>query len=151
MSLEQKIAGDIKDAMLAREAAKLEALRAIKAAILLAKTEKGGSADLSADAELKLLQKLVKQRRESAEIYAQNARPELAEKETFEASVIEAYLPEQLCEEKIAEEVKKIIAQLGATSLKDLGKVMGIASKSLAGKADGKIVAETVKKLLTKG
>ncbi|MDR1022357.1 MAG: GatB/YqeY domain-containing protein [Prevotellaceae bacterium] len=148
MSLEQKIAGDIKDAMLAREAAKLEALRAIKAAILLAKTEKGGGADLTADAELKLLQKLVKQRRESAEIYVQNARPELAEKETLEASVIEAYLPEQLSEDEIAEAVKKIITQLGAASIKDLGKVMGIASKSLAGKADGKTVAETVKKLL---
>jgi uncharacterized protein YqeY len=149
MSLEQQINGDIKVAMLAREAEKLEALRAIKAAILLAKTEKGGTADITADAELKLLQKLVKQRRESAEIYTRNSRPELAGKETLEANVIEAYLPKQLSEDEVALEVKKIVAQLGATSIKDMGKVMGIASKSLAGKADGKIVAEVVKKLLT--
>jgi uncharacterized protein YqeY len=91
----------------------------------------------------------VKQRRESAEIYTRNSRPELAGKETLEANVIEAYLPKQLCEDEVALEVKKIVAQLGATSIKDMGKVMGTASKSLAGKADGKIVAETVKKLLT--
>ncbi|MDR3297268.1 MAG: GatB/YqeY domain-containing protein [Prevotellaceae bacterium] len=146
--LEQRITADIKAAMLARETGKLEALRSVKAAILLAKTEKGASAELTAEAELKLLQKLVKQRRESAEIYAQNARPELAEKETFEANIIEVYLPKQMGEEELVSELKKIVAQVGATSVKDLGKVMGIASKAFAGKADGKAVAEAVKKLL---
>lgn len=149
MKLEQQINNDIKTAMLAKEAGKLEALRAVKAAILLAKTEKGSTGELTPDAELKLLQKLVKQRRESAEIYSQNGRPELAEKESSEANVIETYLPKQLSEEEIASEVKKIIAEVGASSIKELGKVMGVASKALAGKADGKMVAEVVKKLLS--
>ncbi len=149
MNLEQQINNDIKTAMLAKEAGKLEALRAVKAAILLAKTEKGGSGEVTPDTEMKLLQKLVKQRRESAEIYAQNGRPELAEKETGEANVIETYLPKQLGEEEVSVEIKKIIAEVGATSVKELGKVMGVASKALAGKADGKMVAEVVKKLLS--
>ncbi|MDR0413807.1 MAG: GatB/YqeY domain-containing protein [Prevotellaceae bacterium] len=148
MSLEQQVASGIKEAMLAKEGKKLEALRAIKAAILLAKTEKSGAADLTPDAEIKLLQKLVKQRRESAEIYAQNGRPELAEKETFEAGVIEAYLPAQLSESEVADEVKKIVAQLGATSAKDMGKVMGLASKNLSGKADSAAIAKAAKALL---
>ncbi len=96
-----------------------------------------------------IIQKMVKQRRESAEIYSQNGRPELAEKESSEANVIETYLPKQLSEEEIASEVKKIIAEVGASSIKELGKVMGVASKALAGKADGKMVAEVVKKLLS--
>jgi uncharacterized protein YqeY len=146
--LEQQITADIKSAMLARETGKLEALRGVKTAIVLARTEKGASAELTAEAELKLLQRLVKQRRESAEIYAQNGRPELAEKETFEANVIEAYLPKQMGEEELLSELKKIVAQVGATSVKDLGKVMGIATKTFAGKADGKAVSEAVKKLL---
>ncbi len=134
--------------MLAKEAGKLEALRAIKAAILLAKTEKGASDELSSDTELKLLQKLVKQRRESAEIFTQNGRPELAEKEVSEANVIETYLPKQLSEDEVITEVRKIITEVGATSMKELGKVMGVASKAFAGKADGKMVADVVKKLL---
>lgn len=148
MNLEQQISNDIKTAMLAKEAGKLEALRAIKAAILLAKTEKGASDELSSDTELKLLQKLVKQRRESAEIFTQNGRPELAEKEVSEANVIETYLPKQLSEDEVITEVRKIITEVGATSMKELGKVMGVASKAFAGKADGKMVADVVKKLL---
>ncbi|MDR1227341.1 MAG: GatB/YqeY domain-containing protein [Prevotellaceae bacterium] len=146
--LEQTINGDIKAAMLAKESARLEALRAVKAAILLAKTAEGANGEISADAEMKLLQKLVKQRRESAAIYSQNNRPELAEKENAEAGYIETYLPKQMSEEEITVEVKKIIAQVGATSAKEMGKVMGMASKLLAGKADGKTIAELVKKLL---
>jgi uncharacterized protein YqeY len=120
----------------------------VKAAILLEKT-KGANSDLTTDVEMKLLQKLVKQRRESADIYTQNSRPELAEKETVEANFIEEYLPKQMSNDEIADEVKKIIAQVGAASIKDLGKVMGVASKFFAGKADGKVVAETVKGLLS--
>ncbi len=149
MNLEQQINNDIKTAMLAKEAGKLEALRAVKAAILLAKTEKGSSGELTPDVEMKLLQRLVKQRRESAEIYSQNGRPELAEKESSEAAAIEAYLPKQLSEEEIASEVKKIMAEVGVSSIKELGKIMGVASKAFAGKADGKMVAEVVKKLLS--
>ncbi|GHT72368.1 aspartyl-tRNA amidotransferase subunit B [Bacteroidia bacterium] len=148
MALETQINADIKTAMLAKNAAKLEALRAVKAAILLEKT-KGANSDLTTEVEMKLLQKLVKQRRESADIYAQNSRPELAEKETVEANFIEEYLPKQMSNDEIADEVKKIIAQVGAASIKDLGKVMGVASKFFAGKADGKVVAETVKSLLS--
>ncbi|GHT66082.1 aspartyl-tRNA amidotransferase subunit B [Bacteroidia bacterium] len=148
MALETQINADIKTAMLAKNAAKLEALRAVKAAILLEKT-KGANSDLTTEVEMKLLQKLVKQRRESADIYAQNSRPELADKETVEANFIEEYLPKQMSNDEIADEVKKIIAQVGAASIKDLGKVMGVASKFFAGKADGKVVAETVKSLLS--
>ncbi|MDR0419508.1 MAG: GatB/YqeY domain-containing protein [Prevotellaceae bacterium] len=148
MNLEQQISNDIKTAMLARESAKLEALRAIKAAILLAKTEKGGTGELSSETEIKLLQRLVKQRKESAEVFGQNNRPELADKEKYEAQIIEAYLPKQMSEEEIFEEVKKIIAETGASSVKEMGRVMGIASKSLAGKANGKLISEAVKKLL---
>lgn len=148
MNLEQQINNDIKAAMLAKESAKLEALRAIKAAILLAKTEKGATGELSSEAEIKLLQRLVKQRKESAEVFGQNNRQELADKEKYEAQIIEVYLPKQMSEEEITEEVKKIIAETGASSVKEMGKVMGVASKSLAGKADGKLISEVVKKLL---
>jgi uncharacterized protein YqeY len=148
MSLFDTINADIKTAMLAKESLKLEALRAVKSALLLAKTEKGGSDELPPDVELKTLQKLVKQRRESAEIYVQQNRPDLAEVETLQANVIEGYLPKQLTEAEIAEAVKAIIAQVGASSAADLGKVMGVASKQLAGKADGKVVSQVVRQLL---
>ncbi len=148
MSLEITINNDIKAAMLAKEKERLESLRAIKAAILLAKTAEGASGELSADEEIKMLQKMVKQRKESATIYSQQNRPELAEKELFEASVIEAYLPKQLTEEELIPILKEIAASVGATSAKDMGKVMGVASKQLSGKADGKLISELVKKLL---
>jgi hypothetical protein len=148
MTLEEKINQDIKAAMLAKDKVRLEALRAVKSAILLAKTEKGGGDALTPEAELKLLQKQVKQRKESAEIYTQQNRPELAEKELAEASAIEEYLPKMLSDEELTAELKKIIDQVGAKAPSDMGKVMGIASKALAGKADGKAISEKVKQLL---
>lgn len=151
MSLEERINNDIKSAMLAKDKVRLEALRAVKSAILLAKTEKGGGEGLTPDAEAKMLQKQVKQRKESAEIYTQQNRPELAEKELAEAAVIEEYLPKMLSDDELTAEVKKIIAQVGATSPSEMGKVMGIASKALAGKAEGKAIAEKVKTILTGG
>ena len=149
MSLFETINTDIRTAMLAKDSIKLEALRAVKAALLLAKTEKGGSDDLAPEVELKALQKLVKQRKESAEIYIQQNRPELAEVETLQANAIEIYLPKQLSELEISEIVKEIIKQIGATSAADMGKVMGSANKQLAGKADGKVVSQIVKQLLS--
>lgn len=149
MSLEEKINQDIKKAMIAREREKLEALRAVKAALLMAKTEKGAAAEISEDAENKILQRLVKQRKESATIFEERNRKELAEKEWFEAKVIEVYLPEQMSDEAITDSVQRIIDDLGAKSMADMGKVMGIASKELAGKADGKAVADKVKALLS--
>jgi uncharacterized protein len=149
MQLEDKINTDIKQAMLAKESRKLEALRAIKAALLLAKTSKeavGG--ELPDEAGLKILQKLIKQRQESAELYKSGGREELAEQELLQAAVIENYLPKQLSEEEIITGLKKIIADTGASSARDMGKVMGMASKEFAGKADNKLVAELVKKLL---
>jgi len=148
MSLEEKINNDIKAAMMAKEKVRLEALRAVKSAILLAKTEKGHTETISTDVEMKLLQKQVKQRKESAEIYQQQNRPELAEKELAEAAVIEEYLPKMLSEDELIAELKKIITQVGAKAPSDMGKVMGVASKALAGKADGKLISEKVKALL---
>jgi uncharacterized protein YqeY len=148
MSLEKKINDDIKAAMLARDAKKLEAIRAIKAALLLEKAKEGAIGELSEELELKILQKLVKQRRESADIYNQANRQDLAEKETFDASIIETYLPQQMSEADVTEVIKKIIAQTGAASVKDMGKVMGAASKELAGKADNKMISVIVKNLL---
>jgi uncharacterized protein YqeY len=148
MSLEEKISADIKAAMLAREKEKLEALRAVKSAVLLAKTEKVG-AELSEDVELKLLQKLVKQRRESAEIYIQQNRPELAESETFQADIIEKYLPEQLTPDEVRVVLREIASELGVVSVKDMGKVMGMASQRLAGRADGKLISTLVKEILS--
>lgn len=149
MSLEEKINQDIKKAMIAREKDKLEALRAIKTALLIAKTEKGATDVMSEDAENKILQRLVKQRKESATIFEERNRKELAEKEWFEAKVIEVYLPEQMSDEEITQSVQQIIDQLGAKTMADMGKVMGKASKELAGKADGKAVADKVKALLS--
>ncbi len=148
MSLEEKINNDIKAAMMAKDKLRLEALRAIKSVILLAKTEKGHAETMAEDTEMKILQKQVKQRKESAEIYKQQNRPELAEKELAEAAVIEEYLPKMLSDAELTVEVKKIIEQVGAKAPSDMGKVMGVASKALAGKADGKAISEKVKFLL---
>jgi len=148
MELEKLINNDIKNAMLARDPERLEALRAIKAALLLEKTKEGTTGEIPESVELQLLQKLVKQRRESADIYAAAKREDLAKKERFEASIIEKYLPQQMGEEELTEKIRQIIALTQATSLKDMGKVMGAASKEFAGKADNKMVSEIVKKLL---
>jgi uncharacterized protein YqeY len=147
MSLEQKINEGIKSAMLAKDKIRLESLRAVKAAILLVKTSENDK-DFDEIAEIKMLQKLVKQRRETADIYISNNRQELADKELAEANVIEEFLPKQLSEQEIESTVKSIIESTGATGIKDMGKVIGTASKQLAGKADGKFIADTVKKLL---
>jgi uncharacterized protein YqeY len=146
MSLEEKINTELKTAMLAKDEAALRALRAIKSAILLSKTSGGGS--VTSEDEMKMLQKLVKQRKESVEIYQTQNRADLAKSEIEEISVIEKFLPKQMGEEEIREELKKIIAQAGATSASDMGKVMGIASKHFAGKADNKVVSQLVKQLL---
>ena len=144
--LEEKIQQDIKAAMLAKDSVALASVRGIKAAILLAKTAEGGKP--VDDAEIvKIIQKLVKQRKESAEIYAQQNRPELAENELAEAAVMEKYLPKQLSEAEVEEALKGIIAQVGATSMADMGKVMGTATKALAGQADGKLISALVRKL----
>ena len=149
MSLENKINNDIKAAMLNKDKKLLEALRAVKAAILLEKTSSGISeGSIPEETETKLLQKLVKQRKESEEVYSKQNRPELAETENYQASVIEKYLPEQISEEELTTIIKEIIQSTGASGIKDMGKVMGIASKQLAGKADNKSVADIVKKLL---
>ncbi|MDR2064624.1 MAG: GatB/YqeY domain-containing protein [Prevotellaceae bacterium] len=148
MSLEQTINNDIKTAMLAKDKLRLETLRSIKAGILLAKTAENAT-EITEDFEIKMLQKMAKQRKESATIYSRQNRPELAEKELAEAEIIEQYLPQQLSEEEITDELKKIIAGIGATSAKDMRKVMGAANKQFAGKADGRLIAETVKKLLS--
>lgn len=149
MSLKQQIDADIKQAMLARNKEELEALRSIKSMILLAETEKGVSAEITSEAESKLLMKAAKQRKESAEIFQKENRAELAQKELVQLEVINRYLPKQLTEEEIAVEVKKIIEQVGAKGPQDMGKVMGTATKQLAGKADGKVISELVKKILT--
>lgn len=150
MSLEQNINGAIKTAMLAKAEAELRALRAIKAAVLLAKTSEGSTGELTEADELKLLQKLAKQRKDSLEIFRQQNRADLAQKEEEELAVIERYLPQQMDEAAIRAEVTAIIAAVGASSPADMGKVMGAATKQLAGKADGKAVAAIVKELLTK-
>jgi uncharacterized protein YqeY len=150
MSLEQKIMGELKTAMLAKDEAALRSLRAIKAAILLAKTAEGGTGSVSEEEEIKLLQKMVKQRKDSLEIFTQQNRPELAKKEAEEIAVIEKFLPKQLSAEEIKAELATIIAATGASSPADMGKVMGVASKQLAGKADGKTISTLVKELLAK-
>lgn len=139
---------EIKQAMLAKDQAKLRGLRAIKAALLLAKTEKGGAEELTEDAEIKILQKLVKQRKESAGIYKEQGRDDLFQVEQEEIDVISAFLPQQLERPEIEKIVAKIIAETGASSVKEMGKVMGLANKELAGKADGKLVGEVVKSQL---
>jgi uncharacterized protein YqeY len=136
---------EIKQAMLAKDQVRLRGLRAIKAAILLAKTEKGGAEELSEDAELKILQKLVKQRKESAEIYAAQGRADLGTVEEEEIAVISQFMPEQMGRSEIEAVVQRIISDTSASSLKDIGKVMPVANRELAGKADGKLIAEVVK------
>ncbi len=150
MSLEEKVMAQMKDAMKAKDEALLRGLRAIKAEIIKAKTDPGANGQISEDGEMKLLQKLVKSRKDSLEIYTQQNRPDLAVKESDEIAVIEKFLPQQLSEAELKEAVSSIIAAVGAAGPQDLGKVMGVASKQLAGKADGKAVAAMVKELLTK-
>ncbi|MBX2899218.1 MAG: GatB/YqeY domain-containing protein [Cyclobacteriaceae bacterium] len=148
MSLKQQIDNDIKAAMLAKNKEELTALRSVKSLILLAETDKGSSGEISSDVEAKLLMKAAKQRKESAEIFQKEGRTDLAQKELVELEVINRYLPKQLTEEELTTELKKVIDQLGATGPQDMGKVMGAATKLLAGKADGKMISELVKKLL---
>lgn len=141
---------EMKDAMKAKNEAQLRGLRAIKAEIIKAKTEPGAGGEVSAEGELKLLQKMVKQRRDSLEIYKQQNREDLAQKEQEEIAVIEKFLPAQLGEEELKAEVQAIIAETGASSPADMGKVMGVATKKLAGRADGKAISAAVKDLLAK-
>ncbi len=148
MNLFDQISEDIKKAMLAREKVRLEALRGVKKEFLEAKTAKGANGELSDETATKIMVKMVKQRKESAKIYEENNRPELAENELAEAAVIEEYLPKQLSAEELEAELKAIIAETGATSAKEMGKVMGIATKRLAGKAEGKLISAKVKELL---
>ena len=150
MSLEQKVMVDLKTAMLAKDEKGLRSLRAIKAAILLAKTSEGAGGDLKEEDETRLLQKLVKQRKDSLEIYEQQNREDLAIKEREEIEVIEKFLPKQLSADEIKMELSAIIKEVGATSPADMGKVMGAATKRLAGKADGKTISALVKELLSK-
>jgi len=148
MSLINQIDQDIKQAMLAKQPDRLRGLRAVKAALLLAKTEKGVGEELTEDAEIKVLQKLIKRRKESAEIYKAQNREDLYLIETQEMQVIEPYLPKQMSHEDIELYLKELLGRVGATSVKDMGKVMGTANKELAGKADGRTISELVKKLL---
>jgi uncharacterized protein YqeY len=148
MDLESRINGDIKQAMLAREKDKLEALRAVKSAVLLAKTEKVG-VELDAASEIKLLQKLVKQRKESAAIYMGQDRKDLADAEEFQAGIIEAYLPAQMSQDEVEQIISTVITELGAISVKDMGKTIAEVSKRIAGRAEGKLIADLVKQKLT--
>ena len=149
MSLEITINTDIKAAMIARDKRKLEALRAIKSALLLIKTGKDTSfAEVPEELELKTLQKLIKQRKESAKIYKEQNRDEAYEEEIYQAGIIEAYLPEQMSDENVANIVASIIEKTGASSMKDMGKVMGMAAKELAGKADNSLVSKIVREKL---
>ncbi|MFZ9387689.1 MAG: GatB/YqeY domain-containing protein [Chitinophagaceae bacterium] len=151
MSLEQKIMTDLKAAMLAKDEAALRSLRAVKAAILLAKTSEGASGELKEEDEIKLLQKMVKQRKDSLEIFRQQNRADLAKKEEEEIAVIEKFLPKQMSPDEIRAELKTIISSVGAASPADMGKVMGVATKQFAGKADGKTISALVKELLAGG
>ena len=150
MNLEQKIMSELKTAMLAKDEKALRSLRAIKAAILLAKTSEGAGGELKEDDEIKLLQKLVKQRKDSLEIYQQQNRTDLAQKEQEEIEIIEKFLPKQLSADELRAEVDVIITEVGASSPADMGKVMGAATKKLAGKADGKTISALVKEILSK-
>lgn len=150
MSLEQKIMTDLKTAMLAKDEAALRGLRAIKAAIIIAKTAEGAKGEISEEEETKLLQKLVKSRKDSLEIFQQQNRPELAKKEEEEIAVIEKFLPKQMSAEEVKAALLGIITTVGASSPADMGKVMGVATKELAGKADGKTISALVKELLSK-
>lgn len=148
MNLFDKVSEDIKDAMRTKDKVKLEALRGVKKEFLEAKTAKGSDGELSDEAAVKILQKMVKQRRDSAEIFQTQGRPELAERELEEVAAIEPYLPKQLSQEELEAKLREIISQVGASGASDMGKVMGVATKALAGLAPGKAISETVKKLL---
>ena len=149
MALEQKVMADLKTAMLAKDEKSLRALRAIKSAIILAKTAEGAGGEIKEEDEIKLLQKLVKQRKDSLEIYEKQNREDLASKEKEEIEVIEKFLPKQMDAGELRSVIEKIVAETGASSPSDMGKVMGIANKQLAGKAEGKTVAALVKEILT--
>lgn len=148
MNLFDQVSNDIKSAMLAKDKVRLEALRGIKKEFLEAKTAKGADGELTDDMAMKILAKMVKQRKESAQIYTEQNRPDLAEPELAEAAVIETYLPKQMNEEELTEALKAIIAQVGATTPQEMGKVMGVATKQLAGRADGCAISAKVKELL---
>ena len=148
MNLFDQVSNDIKSAMLAKDKVRLEALRGIKKEFLEAKTAKGADGELTDDMAMKILAKMVKQRKESAQIYTEQNRPDLAEPELAEAAVIETYLPKQMTEEELTEALKAIIAQVGATTPQEMGKVMGVATKQLAGRADGLAISAKVKELL---
>ena len=148
MSLTTQIDQDIKQAMLAKQPERLQALRAIKSALLLAKTEKGAAEEMTEEAEIKVLQKLVKQRKESADIYKTQNREDLYEIEMQEMRVIEPYLPQQMTRFEIEGYIQDLMSRIGATSTQDMGRIMGLASKELAGKADGKTISEVVRQLL---
>lgn len=148
MNLFDQVSSDIKSAMLAKDKVRLEALRGIKKEFLEAKTAKGADGELTDDMAMKILAKMVKQRKESAQIYTEQNRPDLAEPELAEAAVIETYLPKQMNEEELTEALKAIIAQVGATTPQEMGKVMGVATKQLAGRADGRAISAKVKELL---
>ena len=148
MNLFDQVSNDIKSAMLAKDKVRLEALRGIKKEFLEAKTAKGADGELTDDMAMKILAKMVKQRKESAQIYTEQNRPDLAEPELAEAAVIETYLPKQMTEEELSEALKAIIAQVGATTPQEMGKVMGVATKQLAGRADGRAISAKVKELL---
>jgi uncharacterized protein len=150
MALEQKVMGDLKTAMLAKDEGALRGLRAIKAAIIIAKTSEGAGGELKEEDETKLLQKLVKQRKDSLAIYQEQKRPDLAKKEEEEIAIIEKFLPKQLDETALRTILARIIAETGASSPADMGKVMGIATKELAGQADGKTIGAVAKELLAK-
>ena len=150
MSLEQKVMADLKAAMLAKNEGALRGLRAIKAAIIIAKTAEGAGGELKEEDETRMLTKLIKQRKDSLEIYQQQQRPDLAQKELEEIAVIEKFLPKQLDGEELKAVLTRIIADTGASSPADIGKVMGVATKQLAGQADGKTISATVKELLSK-
>ena len=148
MNLFDQVSNDIKSAMLAKDKVRLEALRGIKKEFLEAKTAKGADGELTDDMAMKILAKMVKQRKESAQIYTEQNRPDLAEPELAEAAVIETYLPKQMTEEELTEALKAIIAQVGATTPQEMGKVMGVATKQWAGRADGRAISAKVKELL---
>ena len=148
MNLFDQVSNDIKSAMLAKDKVRLEALRGIKKEFLEAKTAKGADGELTDDMAMKILAKMVKQRKESAQIYTEQNRPDLAEPELAEAAVIETYLPKQMTEEELTEALKAIIAQVGATTPQEMGKVMGVATKQLAGRADGRAIYAKVEELL---
>lgn len=150
MSLISKIDAEIKQAMLQKQEARLRGLRAIKAALLLAKTEKGASEELSEEAEVKAVQKQIKQRKDSIEIYKQQNREDLAKIEEEEVAVMEEFLPKQLSAEELRAAIQELVNSLGVTDIKEMGKVIGAANKALAGKSDGKSIAEMVKQVLSK-